>query len=154
MTSAPRSASSIVAYGPASTLLKSATRTPSRAPIAPSDRVRGQLATRSVDLASAGVADRRGDLLRPQPVDELLLDGRVARRPLRTGGRVERDRVDVDPAGAALVEQLRQPVGAPGLVVDVPDQRVLDAHPAAGRVEVAARAVERLGDRPSCVDRH
>ena len=54
------------------------------------------------------------------------------RRPLRPRRGVERDQVDVHPAPAARVEQVAEQVGAPRLVVDVADQRVLDGDPPPG----------------------
>ena len=90
--------------------------------------------------------------MRPQPLDEGALDLGVARGPLRAGCRVERDRVDVHPAAAAAVELGAEQVGPPAVVVDVADQGVLDADPAAGHLEVAVRGVEDLGDLPPGVD--
>src|SRR3954453_12613876 len=91
---------------------------------------RGELAAGSVDLAAPGVAHGHGNAVRAQPLDEGVLDARVARRPLRAGRGVERDRVDVHPPLAAPGELAAEEVGSPLLVVDVADQGVLDAHPA------------------------
>ena len=61
--------------------------------------------------------------------DELALRGGPRRGPLRPRRRVERDQVDVgEPPG----QQRAQQVGPPGLVVDVPDQGVLDGDAAPG----------------------
>src|SRR3954447_23362382 len=79
----------------------------------------GQLAAGSVDLAAAGVAHGHGNAVRAQPLDEGVLDARVARRPLRAGRGVERDRVDVHPPLAAPGELAPEEVRAPLLVVDV-----------------------------------
>ncbi len=57
------------------------------------------------------------------------------------------------PAAPAGVEQLAEAVRAPGLVVDVADERVLDAHAPSGRLEVAAGRVQGLCDVPALVDR-
>ena len=76
--------------------------------------------------------------------------GGPRRGPLRAGRRVERDQVDVrEPPG----QQRAQQVGPPGLVVDVPDQRVLDRDPAAGGGGVGPGGVQHLGDLPAPVDR-
>ena len=69
------------------------------------------------------------------------------------GRRVERDRVHVHPAAAAGVELLGEQVGAPGVVVHVLDERVLDRDAPTGLVEVVARGVERLVDLPARVHR-
>ena len=74
---------------------------PARRPRRGGSRRRGgQLPAGAVDVRPAGVAHRRRDAAGPQPLDELLLDARPRRRPLRAGRRVERDGVDVHPAAA------------------------------------------------------
>src|SRR5690606_25559143 len=118
-----------------------------------SGRDRGELPAGAVDLRPARVADRGGDAVGAQPPDELPLDLGPRGGPLRPRGRVERDRVDVYPAATPGEELLGQQVGPPGVVVDVPDEGVLDADPATGRLEVAPRRVEGLVDLPPRVDR-
>ena len=86
------------------------------------------------------------DAARPQRRDERPLDLRSLARPLRAGRRVQRDRVDVHPAPAPGVEQLAEQVGAPGVVVDVADERVLDGDPPAGGLRVLA--ARRRAPRP------
>ena len=91
----------------------------------------GELPAGAVDLAAAGVADRRRRRRAPRSrPDELALDraGRDAVH-FEPGRRVQRDQVDVHPAAAARLSSSAEQVGAPGLVVDVADQRVLDATP-------------------------
>src|SRR4029079_18728533 len=92
--------------------------------------------------------------VRPQPLDELLLDPAARRGPLRARGRVERDRVDVHPPPPAPRELLAEQVGPPGLVVDVADQGVLDADPSPGDLVVAVGRVDGLVDLPPRVDRY
>src|SRR3954453_24202413 len=60
-----------------------------------------ELTAGTVDLLTTGVPDGRGDAARAQPLDEGVLHPRVTGRPLGSGSRVERDRIDVDPAAAA-----------------------------------------------------
>src|SRR5205809_114116 len=64
----------------------------------------GELAAGSVDVLATGVTNGGGDPGGAQTFDELLLHPGSGRRPLRAGGRVERDRVDVNPAAAAGIE--------------------------------------------------
>src|ERR1700722_18950670 len=78
---------------------------------------RGELAAGAVDLASPGVPDRDRDPMIGDPADELLLDAGPRRRPLRAGGGVERDQVDVHQVPR---QQLAEAAGPPSLVVDVP----------------------------------
>jgi hypothetical protein len=59
----------------------------------------------------------------------------------------------VDPAPAALAQLLAEQVRPPRLVVDVPDEGVLDADPPPGRLEVAVGRIEGLVDLPAGVDR-
>src|SRR5688500_12006975 len=88
---------------------------------------RGQLAAGSVDLAAAGVADRRRDALGLETPDELALVLGVRGGPLGSRRRVERDQVDVHPAPVSVgVEHVSQQVGTRGLVVDAAHHGVLD----------------------------
>ena len=118
------------------------------------DGRRRELAARPVDVLPSRVPDRRRHPMGAQPLDEVLLDAGPARGPLRSGCRVQRDGVDVHPAPSAPVELLPQQVGPPTLVVDVPDQGVLDGHAPAGRLVVPVRRVDGLVDLPPRVDRH
>src|SRR6185437_1210688 len=110
----------------------------------------GQLAAGAVDLAAAGVAHGHRDAVVSHAADELLLHAGPGGGPLRAGGRVERDQVHVREMPG---QQAAQEVGAPRLVVDVPDQRVLDRDAAAGGGGVIPSRVENLGDLPPAVHR-
>src|SRR5256885_1572321 len=69
--------------------------------------------------------------------------GRARRGPPRARGGVQRDQVHVrQPPG----QQPAQRLGPPGLVVDVPDQRVLDGYPPPGGGRVVPGRVEYFGD--------
>src|SRR5690606_36334265 len=110
----------------------------------------GELAAGTVDLLAPGVAHGDRDAVRLQAADELPLVLGPGGGPLRPGGGVERDQVDVH---QVALEQAAEQVGAPGLVVDVADERVLDGDPAAGGAGVAPGRVEHLVDLPPVVDR-
>ena len=117
-------------------------------------QVAGELAAGGGDLLAAGVAHGAGHPRRLHPAHELVLHRRGRGVPLAARRRVERDQVDVHPLGADLLAQhLAEQVGAPRLVVDVADQRVLDRHPAPGGRGVAAGGGQHLVDLPPVVDR-
>src|SRR4051794_5862746 len=107
-----------------------------------------QLTARGVDLSAAGVTHSRTDAVAAENSDELPLDVGVRRRPHGPGRRVERDDVDVS---EAALEQRAERMCPVGLVVDLPDQRVLDRHPATGVRRVTPGGVEHLGDLPTRV---
>src|SRR4051794_12886704 len=111
----------------------------------------GQLTAGAVDLAAPGVPHRDRDAVPLQAADELALRLGSRRGPLRAGRGVERDQVDVH---EVTRQQRAEQVRPPGLVVDVPDQRVLDRDPAAGGRGVGPGPLEHLGDLPPAVDRH
>src|SRR5690349_10186505 len=90
----------------------------------------GELTAGPVDVAAAGVADRRRDALGLEPADELALVVRVRRGPHRTRSRIQRDEVHMDPAtalrAAARQQLLAEHVRSPRLVVDAAHHGVLD----------------------------
>src|SRR5580704_3089326 len=119
-------------------------------PLSPGRDRSGQLTAGTVDLAAPGVPHRDRDAVCIQATDELALRGGPRRGPLRPGGGVERDQVDVrEPPG----QQRAQPVGPPGLVVDVPDQGVLDRDAAAGGRGVVPGGGQHLLNIPPLVYR-
>ena len=77
----------------------------------------GELAAGSGDLVALRVPHRARYALRDHATDELVLA--LLRRgvPLRPGGRVQRDQVDVDLGAQCRVQLLAQEVGAPRLVI-------------------------------------
>src|SRR5699024_9778053 len=110
------------------------------------DDLRGELATGAVDVRAAGVADGRGEPVVAQGLHEDLLHAGTRGGPLRALDGVQRDGVDVHPVGTALGDQaVGEQLGPVLLVVDVADQRVLDADAAAGGLEVLPRGIEAIG---------
>ena len=104
----------------------------------------GQLAAGAVDLAAAGVADRRRHALGLEATHELPLVGGVGGGPLRARRGVERDQVRVHPAPVTVgVEDVAEQVGPPGLVVDPAHHGVLDRDPTFGRRARSSRPLRR-----------
>src|SRR5437868_389131 len=91
--------------------------------------------------SAVGIWTPYGTAPRLEPPDELALGLRRRGGPLAARRRVERDEVDVHQLAG---EQLAQQVGPPGLVVDVLDQRVLDADPAMCDADVVPGGVEHF----------
>ena len=60
--------------------------------------------------------------------------------------------VDVRPSAAAGAQFIRQALGAPGVVVHVLDERVLDGYAPPGGAEVVVGGVEELAHLPLGVD--
>ena len=73
----------------------------------------------------------------------------ACRRRILAG--VERDQIDV---AQPTAQQPGQVVGERVGVVDAGHQRVLEADPTAGQLDIIVGRVEDLGDRPAAVDRH
>ena len=111
----------------------------------------GQLAARTVDLPPASVPDGGRHSRFAQPADELPLDRLGAGVPLAARCRVERDQIHMR---QLAVQQPAEQVGAPRLIVYVPDQGVFDGDPATGLRRVVERGIEHLGHLPTLVDGH
>ena len=53
-----------------------------------------------------------------------------------------------------VAQKLAEQIGSPGLIVDVPDEGVLDRDPASGPGRVFERGIEHLGHLPALIDGH
>ena len=88
-----------------------------------------------------------------QTLHKVLLNALTGCRPLRTRGRVQRNRVHVHPTTAALRQLLTEQIRTPALIVNIANQRVLNGDAAAGRTVVVVRSVQSLVDLPTLVNR-
>ena len=88
-----------------------------------------------------------------QTLHKVLLNALTGCRPLRTRGRVQRNRVHVHPTATALSQLLTEQIRTPALIVNIANQCVLNGDATAGRTVVVVRSVQSLVDLPALVNR-
>jgi hypothetical protein len=129
-------------------------RVPLKSPVQRGGGGRRELPAGGGNVPAPGVPDGAAHPSGAHLVEELLLRRQRAGVPRAAWGGIERDEVNVPQGAEPLAQQPAQQLRPPRLVVDVPDQRILDRHPPPRDARVVAGRFEHRGYVPAAVDRN